>query len=64
MSLVKSRLRDCFYKQIIGAKHYLEYGEQVELGRGVWKPDPNWTKLLQGSVSCRYLISSRGRFVA
>lgn len=44
MSLVKSRLRDCFYKQIIGAKHYLEYGEQAELGRGVWKPDPNWTK--------------------
>ena len=38
------RLRGCFPEQIIGAKHYLEYGEQVEVERGVWKPDPNWTK--------------------
>lgn len=38
------RLRGCFPEQIIRAKHYLEYGEQVQVARGLWKPDPNWTK--------------------
>lgn len=37
------RLRGCFPEQIIGAKNYLEYGEQIE-HQGVWRPNPNWTK--------------------
>lgn len=38
------RLRGCFPEQIIGAKSYLEYGVQVEVEPGVWKPDPNWNR--------------------
>ncbi|KAI1798642.1 hypothetical protein F4811DRAFT_547720 [Daldinia bambusicola] len=38
------QLRGIFPTDVIGAKEYLEYGEKVEVARGVWESNPNWPR--------------------
>ncbi|KAI1480018.1 hypothetical protein F4774DRAFT_425144 [Daldinia eschscholtzii] len=38
------QLREVFPTDIIGSREYLEYGEKVEVAKGVWEPNPNWPR--------------------
>ncbi|KAI0850459.1 hypothetical protein F5Y00DRAFT_260757 [Daldinia vernicosa] len=38
------QLRGVFPTDVIGAREYLEYGDKVEVAKGVWEPDPNWNR--------------------